>query len=179
MNKIAEAALVNLSSTAVEEQIESALVLGILLERALWPGRYDSTHELVMPKEFLEVRLDAESEVDELLVGMCGALGNQSVSLSTKISLSTILGKSGRAKCISAILRLLEEQCGSLSEGDAYSLLASFLPSFNSSEPRSLVLTALSEYHTDSVLELLAIRRSHRLDEQLERLRRCIAELRN
>jgi len=106
----------NLESSNLEKQKEPALAITFLLERALWPGRYDSTYRLVLSEELLDAQLDEPAAVETALARTCDALALPTVSIGAKISLSTILGRTGRAGCVRATLGLLERESEALAD---------------------------------------------------------------
>jgi hypothetical protein len=177
MNEQVELLFRQLESPSTDTVIDSALALVFLLERTLWPGRYDSVHRLALPKELVDLRLDASSEVEDLIIRLRDTLASTKVPLDARISISSVLGKTGRAACIGAILSLLEKEGDSLSDEDVYSLIAAILPGFLASQPRALLQAAVEEYHTASVLQKLSSRESAELSDSLEGLQSSLSKL--
>jgi len=177
MNEETESLFKDLKSSNVERQMEAALALAFLLERALWPERYDSTHQLVLPEELLRLRLEDSAALENALARTCNALKMPTISLGAKITLSTVLGRTGRATCVKAILELLESECESLTDEAASGLILSIVPSISFTYPRDLLRSSIDEHHTVTVLEKLADRRSERLNDPLTRLQSCISKL--
>ena len=128
MNAKFESLFADLKSSSQETQNESALILGCLLERALWPGRYDAQHQSFLPKEAVELRLESDSEIEAFIQDLAEALESPDVSINTKISLSTFLAKTGRVNCVTAILQLLKSEVDTLDDRQAYALIAPVLP---------------------------------------------------
>ena len=160
MNDQVELLFRQLESPSLETAMESSLALAFLLERALWPGRYDSTHQLVLTKDMLNLRLDVGSEVEDLITGLCNALASGKAPLGARITLGSVLGRTGRAACIASILSLMERECESLSDENVCALVASVLPGLLASQPRALLQAAVEEYNTASVLHRLLSRNS-------------------
>ncbi|MDB6109828.1 MAG: hypothetical protein JWR69_1578 [Pedosphaera sp.] len=177
MNDPVELLFAQLESHSRETAMESSLALACLLERALWPGRYESTHQLVLPPELQKLRLEAGAEVDTFILRLCETLASPTVSLDARLTISSVLGKTGRALYVKAILSLLEQECESLSDENLYGLLASIPSGFLASQPRAQLLALVEEYHTVSVLQRFSSRGSPRLSDSLFAFQSCLSRL--
>lgn len=155
MNAQIESLFADLRASSPEAHSEAALALGCLLERALWPGRYDAEHQSIFPKELACLKLDSEAEIDPFIERMRRVIESPDVPINAKLGLSTALAKTGREACLKTIFQLLQNQLDTLTDEQAYGLFAAILPRVSPS--------LLREYKT--TLSQMLARNSERLNQ--------------
>ena len=157
-------------------QIEGALELTLLLEKTLFPGRYESTHRMILSKELM--RLDLyKVDVDELLNWICSEVGSERLNYEVQISLVGILGKVADARCLDAMLNFLQAFSGSLNDDQIYSVVTSMTPACSEYSRRNEIAAILDKHHAPSLFEQLSRRSSQRLKELVSRLSATIEKL--
>lgn len=128
MNTKIDSLFAGLKAANPETQNESALALGFLLERTLWPGRHDAEHQMILSKDLASLKLDSGAEVDSFIERMRGELDSPDVPINAKLGLSTALAKTSREACLNSILRLLDGEVETLTDEESYGLIAAVLP---------------------------------------------------
>jgi len=164
MNAQIESLFADLKASDSEVQVEATLVLGCLMERSLWPGRHDAEHLVFLPPKLASLKLNSKGDLEPFIERMRHALESPDVSINAKLGLSTALAKTGREICLKTILQLLKSKVETLSDEQAYGLIAAILPRSS--------LSLLKEYET--TLNQLLARGSERLNQPVTMALRAI-----
>ncbi|MEI7729237.1 MAG: hypothetical protein WCO56_06680 [Verrucomicrobiota bacterium] len=152
-----------------ESQIDATLELALLLERTLFPGRHDATHQLILSKELMNLQISPH-EKNEIVRSMCAEVLGNRVCHEARMSLIGSLGNLIETCCLETIVEFLEAHADSLNDEDAYTVLVSLNLWHYPEQCMVEVKNLLAKHHTVNVLEKLTERRSERLEEPIKRV---------
>ncbi len=169
MNLSIERLFSDLESNRRSLQAEAVGRLAMLLERNAYPGRDESTWNLVLTSELLMLRLSPQ-DIKEILSRACNLLESKQLSNEIKVSLTGAIARAADADNADALFKFFSESVHTFSEQETFSCVASLSSLVIKVSDARRIQTVLQRRDVTRTLESLEARQSKRVQEAATRL---------
>jgi len=177
MNPLIQQLFERIEATSGQPREDHLLALSMILEKNFSSKKSDPAWRMFIPDDIFNVQLTASDRL-EIVSKVDSYLAGYLLSQREKISCISALGTMANfLPALEAILRFLQRTHSTLTDAEAYAVLAMLHVSSLSRETRQAARELVDRYNTGPSIEELALRADRSLRELAQRTLRALATL--